>query len=55
MLPLLHKVKDQYPEDSDILIIVSVVDSIEAAIQVFEVEKKSPEERPKESYFKMRL
>ena len=44
VLPLLRKVKDQYPEDSDILFvlkyhIVSVVDSIEATIQVFEVEK----------------
>ena len=44
VLPLLRKVKDQYPEDSDVLFvlkyhIVSVVDSIEATIQVFEVEK----------------
>lgn len=41
VLPLLRKVKNQYPEDSDILFvlkyhIVSVVDSIEATIQVFE-------------------
>ena len=44
VLPLLRKVKNQYPEDSDILFvlkyhIVSVVDSIEATIQVFETEK----------------
>ena len=44
VLPLLRKVKNQYPEDSDILFvlkyhIVSVVDSIDATIQVFEVEK----------------
>ena len=44
VLPLLRKVKNQYPEDSDILFvlkyhIVSVVDSIEATIQVFEAEK----------------
>lgn len=44
VLPLLRKVKNQYPEDSDILFvlkyhIVSVVDSIEATIQVFEQEK----------------
>lgn len=44
VLPLLRKVKDQYPEDSDILFvlkyhIVSVVDSIDATIQVFEAEK----------------
>ena len=43
-LPLLRKVKNQYPEDSDILFvlkyhIVSVVDSIDATIQVFEQEK----------------
>lgn len=41
VLPLLRKVKTQYPEDSDILFvlkyhIVSVVDSIDATIQVFE-------------------
>jgi GTP pyrophosphokinase len=41
VLPLLRKVKNQYPEDSDILFvlkyhIVSVVDSIDATIQVFE-------------------
>lgn len=41
VLPLLRKVKNQYPEDSDILFmlkyhIISVVDSIEATIQVFE-------------------
>ena len=41
VLPLLRKVKHQYPEESDILFvlkyhIVSVVDSIEATIQVFE-------------------
>ena len=44
VLPLLRKVKNQYPEDSDILFvlkyhIVSVVDSIEATIQVFDTEK----------------
>ncbi|MCI6996786.1 MAG: HD domain-containing protein [Eubacterium sp.] len=43
VLPLLRKVKNQYPEDSDILFvlkyhIVSVVDSIDATIQVFEKE-----------------
>lgn len=41
VLPLLRKVKNQYPEESDILFvlkyhIVSVVDSIDATIQVFE-------------------
>ena len=41
VLPLLRKVKNQYPEDSDILFvlkyhIVSVVDSIDATIQVYE-------------------
>ena len=44
VLPLLRKVKNQYPEDSDILFvlkyhIVSVVDSIDATIQVFEAEQ----------------
>ena len=44
VLPLLRKVKDQYPEDSDILFvlkyhIVSVVDSIDATIQVFEAKE----------------
>ena len=44
VLPLLRKVKNQYPEDSDILFvlkyhIVSVVDSIDATIQVFEQEQ----------------
>ena len=44
VLPLLRKVKNQYPEESDILFmlkyhIVSVVDSIDATIQVFEQEK----------------
>lgn len=44
VLPLLRKVKDQYPEESDVLFmlkyhIVSVVDSIDATIQVFETEK----------------
>lgn len=43
VLPLLRRVKNQYPEDSNILFvlkyhIVSVVDSIEATIQVFERE-----------------
>lgn len=43
VLPLLRKVKHQYPEESDILFvlkyhIVSVVDSIEATMQVFEQE-----------------
>jgi hypothetical protein len=41
---MLHKVKTQYPEESDSLCvlkyhIVSVVDSIDATIQVFEQEK----------------
>jgi len=41
VLPLLRKVKNQYPEESDILFvlkyhIVSVVDSIEATMQAFE-------------------
>lgn len=45
VLPLLRKVKNQYPEDSDILFvlkyhIISVVDSIEATIQVFEQDKQ---------------
>lgn len=44
VLPLLRKVKNLYPEESDILFvlkyhIVSVVDSIDATIQVFEQEK----------------
>lgn len=44
VLPLLRKVKNQYPEDSDILFvlkyhIVSVVDSIDATIHVFEAEQ----------------
>ena len=44
VMPLLRKVKNQHPEDSDILFvlkyhIVSVVDSIDATIQVFEAEK----------------
>jgi len=44
VLPLLRKVKNEYPEESDILFvlkyhIVSVVDSIEATIQVFEQEQ----------------
>lgn len=44
VLPLLRKVKNQYPEEADILFvlkyhIVSVVDSIDATIQVFEQEK----------------
>ena len=44
VLPLLRKVKNQYPEDSDILFvlkyhIVSVVDSVEATIRVFEENK----------------
>ena len=43
VLPLIRKVKTQYPVESDILFalkyyIVSVVDSIEATIQVFEGE-----------------
>lgn len=43
VLPLLRKVKTMYPEESDILFvlkyhIVSVVDSIDATIQVFEAE-----------------
>ncbi len=46
VLPLLKKAKDVYPEDSDILFllkyhIVSVVDSIEATIQVFEREQNN--------------
>ena len=41
VLPLLRKIKNQYPEEADILFvlkyhIVSVVDSIEATIQVYE-------------------
>lgn len=45
VLPLLRKVKDAYPEDSEILFllkyhIVSVVDSIDATIQVFERERQ---------------
>lgn len=44
VLPLLRKVKNQYPEESDTLFvlkyhIVSVVDSIDATIQVFEKER----------------
>ena len=44
VLPLLRKVKNKYPEDANVLFalkyhIVSVVDSIEATIQVFETEK----------------
>ena len=45
VLPLLRKVKNQYPEDADILFmlkyhIVSVVDSIDATIRVFEQEQQ---------------
>ena len=45
VLPLLKKAKSVYPEDADMLFllkyhIVSVVDSIEATIQVFENEGK---------------
>ena len=41
VLPLLRKAKDQYPEDADMLFILkyhmtSVVDSIEATMQVYE-------------------
>ena len=44
VLPLLRKVKNKYPEDANVLFalkyhIVSVVDSIDATIQVFEAEK----------------
>ena len=44
VLPLLRKVKNEYPEDANVLFalkyhIVSVVDSIDATIQVFEAEK----------------
>ena len=44
VLPLLRKEKNRYPQDSDVLFmlkyhIVSVVDSIDATIQVFEAEK----------------
>ena len=44
VLSLLRKVKTMYPEESDILFvlkyhIISVVDSIDATIQVFEAEK----------------
>lgn len=44
VLPLLRKVKNRYPEDSDILFvlkypIVSVVDSIDATIRVFEYDR----------------
>lgn len=50
VLPLLRKVKDKYPEDSNILFvlkyhIVSVVDSIEATIQVFEAENNQNSEK----------
>ena len=43
VLPLLRKVKNKYPEDANVLFvlkyhIVSVVDSIDATIQVFEAE-----------------
>lgn len=43
VLPLLRKAKTVYPEDADILFVlkyhmVSVVDSIDATIQVFEKE-----------------
>ena len=49
VLPLLRKVKTQYPEESDILFvlkyhIISVVDSIDATIQVFEREKRKENE-----------
>lgn len=45
VLPLLRKIKNQYPEEADILFvlkyhIVSVVDSIEATIQVYEQGQK---------------
>ena len=45
VLPLLKKAKDVYPEDADMLFllkyhIVSVVDSIEATIQIFENEQQ---------------
>lgn len=45
VLPLLRKAKDVYPEDSEVLFllkyhIVSVVDSIEATIQIFEDEQQ---------------
>lgn len=44
VLPLLRKVKNKYPEDANVLFvlkyhIVSVVDSIEATIQVFEIQE----------------
>ncbi len=46
VLPLLRKVKNLYPDEADILFllkyhIVSVVDSIDATIQVFEQEMKN--------------
>ena len=46
VLPLLRKVKNLYPDEADILFllkyhIVSVVDSIDATIQVFEQETKN--------------
>ena len=54
VLPLLRKAKTVYPEDADILFVlkyhmVSVVDSIDATIQVFEKECECrPEGDPKE-------
>lgn len=46
VMPLLRKVKDTHPEDSEVLFllkyhIVSVVDSIDATIQVFERESRA--------------
>ena len=45
VLPLLRKAKTSYPEDSDILFVLkyhitSVVDSIEATMQVYEAEQE---------------
>lgn len=48
VLPLLRKAKTSYPEDSDILFVLkyhitSVVDSIEATMQVYELEQSEDE------------
>lgn len=46
VIPMLRKVKQLYPEDSNILFVLkyhmlSVVDSIDATIQVFEQENRT--------------
>jgi len=48
VLPLLRKAKETYPEDSNILFVlkyhmISVVDSIEATMQVYEQDNADPE------------